>query len=491
MPITRRDVLLGTGTDDLSAGLPEIPVNLYAEDGAKSPNGRVILHGTPGLSVQTVTGDQFGASRHGHTVEYDGGAYIYSWSPNRVTEFVYNGSTFVSTSLLEPTYTGTLGYVTSADNGAYVVYVAVNTAGEFEEARYITTSTGAVTDISSTLTALGHGDPKTVTFADGYFIVTTDADKILVSNLNDPSTWDALDFGSAEADPDGIVGADICDNQLIVFGTSTYEIFQNVGGSGFPFQRIPGAIFDIGLYHPKLLAKGRNGLYFVGSSDKDAPAVYVTKGGDSQKVSTPEIDKLIQSHVPPFGSGNAAFAYSQEGHSFCVFTLDATSDATYVYDESTGLWHERQTFNGTTDTEWVAMAAFQLDGEIYALCRGLLYPYLVKLDYSVHQDLGEDMKRQFVVSLPSDLVGPYTLNTVELTLESGGGGAESSITLEVSRDGRTWSTARGRTIKQSGTPYQERHVWRRNGRIRNYGYLRFKHDGNAFIRIKRLMIEVE
>lgn len=496
----RVNVPLGGTTVELAPVInaePKFPVNLYLSDGAGSATGKPFLECTPGLEEMAVSGDTLAASIHGHSIEYSGGTYIYSWSGNKVFEVDYNGSTFACTELLtaSPSWDG---WVTSADNGTYLMYVAVDRDGSFVESRVVEVGTTTVTDISATLTALGLGDPTTVTYLDGYFVVTTSNDKVLVSGINDPLSWSALDFGSVESDPDGIVAAAVYDNQLIVFGTSTYEIFQNIGGSGFPFQRIPGAIFDIGLYHPKLLAKGRNGLYFVGASEKDSLSVWVTRGAEPQRVSTNSLDQTIQ-ELPPIsggvisGYGNNGLSYSAEGHYFAGFKFSGFNASCYLYDETTQAWHERRTLQTSTSGPWGPTFLCQIKGEIYALCNRGDYTSapLAKVNKTEYQDFGSDIKREFVAPLPNNDMQPFRLPVVELTAEAIDSGSET-MTMETSRNGRYWSGARSRSIPFfSGGNDNDRIVWRRNGRFPRYGYLRFIYDGDAYMRIYRLDIEVE
>ena len=84
--------------------------------------------------------------------------------------------------------------VSMANNGTSLVIVVPN-------------GNGYVYDVStSTLTKISDVDYQTsdtVTFYRGYFVFTaSDGKQLFVSNLNQPLTFDALDFGSAEGDPD-------------------------------------------------------------------------------------------------------------------------------------------------------------------------------------------------------------------------------------------------------------------------------------------------
>ena len=80
---------------------------------------------------------------------------------------------------------------------------------------------------------LANGAPQQVRFVDSYFAVTTDDKKWIRCAANNGIDWNALDFGTAEADPDDIQAIGIDNNDVYLFGTETIESFDNVGGSGF------------------------------------------------------------------------------------------------------------------------------------------------------------------------------------------------------------------------------------------------------------------
>jgi hypothetical protein len=65
--------------------------------------------------------------------------------------------------------------------------------------------------------------------------------------------------------------------------------------------------------------------------------------------------------------------------------------------------------------------------------------------------------------------------SIELTVESGVGNdsvTEPVITMERSRDGKTWSDQRTRSIGKIGE-YDKRAIWRRNGRVSRFEVFRF------------------
>jgi len=126
----------------------------------------------------------------------------------------------------------------------------------------------------------------------GYFM-TTDGTSLVVTELTDPKSVNPLKYGSSEADPDPIVAVDELRNEAYAFNRYSIEVFQNVGGDLFPFQRIDGAEVPRGVIGTHAYTQYLSTFAFVGSARNEAPAVYLMTAGDSSKISTREIDQVL------------------------------------------------------------------------------------------------------------------------------------------------------------------------------------------------------
>ena len=76
-----------------------------------------------------------------------------------------------------------------------------------------------------------------VVWVDGYFM-TTDGANLVVTELTNPLQVNPLKYGSSEADPDPVKCLLKIHNEVYVLNRHTIEVFDNVGGNLFPFQRI-------------------------------------------------------------------------------------------------------------------------------------------------------------------------------------------------------------------------------------------------------------
>jgi hypothetical protein len=137
-----------------------------------------------------------------------------------------------------------------------------------------------------------NGDPQFVVFIDGYFLITTDSKKFIVSSINDGLSYNALDFGTAESDPDEIVAPVVYKNQLFISGGKNFEAFQNIGGADFTFQRT-GLFLQKGCYAPYSLVNAQDTFMWVGGGENEGPAIWALNGNSTVKVSTTAIDSLL------------------------------------------------------------------------------------------------------------------------------------------------------------------------------------------------------
>ncbi len=139
---------------------------------------------------------------------------------------------------------------------------------------------------------------KDMIWSDGYY-VTTDGTYIVVTQLNDPAAVDPIKYGSAEEDPDMITGLLRFREEVYAFGRNTIQVFQNVGGNGFPFANVPGATIPYGCVSASAKCLVGGTFAFVGGARDEPLSVYVENGGNAQRISTREIDDLLNAERSP------------------------------------------------------------------------------------------------------------------------------------------------------------------------------------------------
>lgn len=427
-------------------------VNLYPVPSEVSSLSTEILSGTPGLRLAAEASNDKECR----------GATVLSGTPYSVhADTLYR---LTSSYVMEAvgTISGS-GRLSVADNGTQMMILVPDGDG------YIY---NRVTDTLVTITDgdfRANGEPQYVVFIDSFFVCTTDTNKFIKSAANDGTSWNALDFGTAESDPDMIIAPVVFKNQLFITGESTTEGFQNIGGADFPFQRT-GVFLSKGCFAPFSLINTQDSFMFVGGGDNESPAIWLSSGSSVQKVSTNAIEQLLQTLTQAQVSEIYAWTYAQKGAYFVGFALPST---TIVYDFTSGRWHERQSYvNGSLSSYRVSniLTAY---GRV--LCADAYDGKIGFIDPDYYYDYGTNIVRFFIMQPFQNNMKSMFVPWIEATTESGVGNEDApnpSMSLQRSKDGKTYTDPIVRRLGQVGD-YGHRSIWRRLGRAARFESFKF------------------
>lgn len=320
-----------------------------------------------------------------------------------------------------------------------------------------------------------NGDPQHVRFIDGYFVFTTDSKKFIVSALNDGLAYNALDFGSAEANPDDTVAPFVFQNQLFIAGSVTIEAFQNIGSADFPFQR-SGLFIEVGVKAPFSLVKTKDAIMFIGNGHNEAASIWATNGGKPERVSTDAIDSILQGFTDTEIADAFSWTYAQEGGYFVAFSLPTT---TLVLDTVSGRWHERksQIVNARNETKLIRDRVNSLVSAYGKLLVGDSQDGRIGvLDPDVYKEYDRDFIRRVASQPFQNNMESFSVPEIELTMEAGvGNGDVADPVVRMDRSvngGKTFTYERSRKMGKIGD-YKRRTIWRRNGRASRYEIFRF------------------
>lgn len=428
-------------------------VNLYPEmvpEGGKEP---AFLTRCPGLTLYKDTGA--------------GGVYIrgvYTMKGGAATTQVYfvlgqqlywiNASGGAVTNIGNVGGSNTAANVMFADNGTQLFILTGGT-----EAYIYNTATNTLTKIST-------ADPdftiaNAVTYLDGYFITAEGINqKIYVSGLLDGLSWDALAYTNADASPDNVVALIAVSGDLWVMGESSTEVWYNAGTTPFPFAPIQGSFNEVGCAAKLSVAKLDNSVFWLGQDARGDGIIYRSRGYQAERISTHAIEWQIQQYSTI--SDAVAWTYQQEGHLFYVLNFP-TADATWVYDVTTQLWHERASWDGNNFSRHIANCCTFFNGQhIVGDNDGKLYV----LDMDAYDDNGAEQR--WLRSWRALATGQNNLkrtahHSLQLDIESGANDQDAAITLRWSDDGgHTWSNEHTATTGGPGD-YSKRTIWRRLG----------------------------
>jgi hypothetical protein len=143
------------------------------------------------------------------------------------------------------------------------------------------------------------GSPIDGTWVDGYYFLT-DGEYIYHTDLTDESSIDPLKFATAEFMPDPSLGVGKTqDNKVIVFGRYSLEYFINAEAANFAFTRVETRAQKIGIVATHAKCEADGDFFILGGRKEEDLGVHIITVGQSVKISTREIDKIINSYTEP------------------------------------------------------------------------------------------------------------------------------------------------------------------------------------------------
>jgi hypothetical protein len=327
-----------------------------------------------------------------------------------------------------------------------------------------------------------------VVYIDGYYM-TTDGENLVVTELNDPFAVNPIKYGSSEAQPDPVVGLMVVRDEVYAVNTNTIENFQNVGGTGFPFQANPAGLIPKGAVGTHAMAYFLDTFAFVGSGRGEALSVYIAGEGSTTNISTPTIDAMIAADGAQ--TQIEVEAIQERGEQKLLIHLQ---DRTLVY-------YHQATRAAETPVWTILRGGVQADqpypGRHFVYSSSAWYcgsqaGEIGYLDDVVKTQFGDETGCQFDTAFLFNEGRGAILKVVELVGLPGRTATTSSPTAMLSWtvDGQTYSQERAVSIGNQGQR-NKRMQWRPKVRFPNYLGMRFRLPSSAIVSFARLDVEAE
>lgn len=321
-------------------------VNCYAEAlQSESAPGHVVYRRSPGLSKFAASGQTgFRGSIYSNNLAY------LAFKDEIIT--VDSSGTVKSVGALA----GTLPVTFAKNNKTPTPDIAV------------VSENGAFQVTSSSVSAWGAAglpQPNSVSFQDGYFFFTIGDRRVFASDLNDvtqnASCYTTMQSRSSDTIYRGIPYLGL----MWFFCSSSCEIFQDAGAAqaypAFPYTRL--SVLDRGLCGPNAVAGWEDGFGQLLWAADDY-GVYMANGMQPEKVSPPDLDRLIEAQVKSDNVQLRASCYVESGHKFWVLSAPTWS---WEFNLNTQKWNERWSIeSGLLSKRWRA------DGGINAFNKWLM-----------------------------------------------------------------------------------------------------------------------
>jgi hypothetical protein len=330
-----------------------------------------------------------------------------------------------------------------------------------------------------------------VVWVDGYFM-TTDGEFLIVTELSDPTQVNPLKYGSSEVDPDPVVALLKLRNEIYALNRNTIEVFDNVGGDFFPFQRIDGAQVQKGVVGTFACCVYIENIAFLGSGRNEAPSIYIASNATASKISTQEIDEILLQFTESQLATVKLEARNDKSHQHLYVHLP---DRTLVYDASASQALGEQVWF-TLTTSLTGHSQYRARNIVWAYDKWLVgdpqssnVGYLVE-DIGTHW--GEIVYWEFGTTIVYAEGNGAIFNELELVSLTGrvALGSDPIISTSYSVDGMAFSQERPLRVGTTGNT-TKRLAWFQQGHMRNWRIQRFRGTSQAHLSFARLEAQIE
>lgn len=408
--------------------LPELPViNMFAEEAPTEDTG-VVLQSRPGLSDRSA----------------DMG--------NGPVDCLFQRDLVLSSALFG--VSGGHLYQGTTDLGAIDGDGPFSMAG-YENALFIAGGAGLWLWNGTALSQVSFPDSadvsKVIVGASRAICIREDTGKFYWSDSLETDV-EALDFATAENQPDRLKDCLFVDDVLVLFGAETVEFWPNTQDDDLPFQPLEARVIERGIKATGCAVQIGSTFAWVTSENQ------VCLGDENNILSNPGLEERIEA-----SETCRLFTFTIGGVEFLALRLD---DETQVWGWRSKLWSEFQSYG---QTNWIPQCfaggvfGSAVDGRTIEWGTG-------------HLDFGGVLERRFRGGFPINS-GGLIVGNVQLRCNVGqtpfltGDYTEPVVEMRLSRDaGQTFGSWKAVSLGSQGN-YRTRVQWRALGQASQPGFL--------------------
>lgn len=306
---------------------------------------------------------------------------------------------------------------------------------------------------------------ETLAFLDGYIVGNEiGTGKYYWSGIYAGQTWNALDFASAESNPDNLVAVFVDHGGVMLLGKFTTEIVGNSAGEDQPFTRI-GYPVEWGLMAKSSVAKCGESVAFLARNRMGEAQVVLMSGYQPQRISTHDLERILNASASLESA--TGFSWMLNGHIF--YQLNAAGKS-WIYDLTSGVWSQLKSYGIDRDKGEIG---FNL------INRTLVSDYASGKIYTISDTAYSDDSDPLVMEISGKHIFNsaefLTISEVDLEMEVGAGatsgqGSDPQVMLQISKDGgHTWGNERWKGFGKLGK-YSTLVRWDRIGRAYNLDF---------------------
>jgi hypothetical protein len=433
-------------------------VNLYPEKNDSGSGAPYTLYRVPGFrqwcDLGTSSPIRALYTLNGQTFAIAGGS-LYE------LPYSLGGSATVRATGLQNPDDGPASIIGNGDGGFQLAIAAGSTLYNYDIRTHVLS---VIPDIAATQ----------LVFMDGTgFALDSDVSKVYASAPEDFSSWDPLDVYQRENAADRIIAMQRVGPEVWTLGSQTTTVLQEAGAADFPLAPNPSVFVERGILAPWSIVIADGAPIWLGTGNDGSGSIYRANLYSPVAVSTNAVEYALSMYGPMALLDAEAFAYQAEGHLFYLLNLP-TANATWVYDVTENVWHERGEWNGLDyDALPIRGHVFANDAHLVgSRTTGVIYEQT--LDVATETDGVTPIRWLRRAPHLSDERRRTTYATLQLDAEVGVGlssstasEADPQIGLRWSNDGaQTFGNVHYASLGAIGQ-YDARVIWRRLGFGRN------------------------
>lgn len=280
---------------------------------------------------------------------------------------------------------GTIGDLTTpvsaTDNGSEMLIVDGSSQGW---------QIDLATHVLSEITDEAFAGATRVDSVDGYILGNIPRTRTFFSSDNNALTFDPLFVANKSGYADTLVSLAITRREICLIGDVTAEIWFDAGGADFPFQIMSGPFIQHGCRAPYSVAKQGSDIFWLSQDLYGTNILLRMRSYEGQRVSTSAVEAAWGTYSTTADA--VAWCYQLNGHQFYVISFPS-ADATWVFDDTTGLWHEWVWIddNGTEHRHRASCGAYAYNTLVVGDWQ---YGTLYALDPAVYTDAGQPIIRR-------------------------------------------------------------------------------------------------
>ena len=465
--VTRLPLLGAYSNRDATTSKDQRYVNIFPETRKveQLENTKIAMLKRPGLSLYKNFG-----SGVGRGISYFKGKFYVA-----IGNTVYEDGATPTSKITLTGSTGPLGMLlaNSASLGDYL-FICDGTSAWFIK------SDGSVTQVVDADFPSPH--IPTPVFIDGYIALPrANSVDVFTCDLDQPGSWTASNFLSAEMFPDYVVALSRQNNQVCVLGTSSIEFFYDAANaSGSPLSRNDSTTIQMGTCSPYAVIGNEKYIFYLSQSDSGGRSAWLIDGFQPKKVSDEFIERILDSETNITAAHG--FGVRTKGHLFYVINLVGIG-RTLVYDSDEKLWHEwSSNSSGSHAIFRCSHIADNGSGVAYLLdnSNGNVYT----LNPSAYDDNGTSILVEIVTNkYDMDTYHRKFMWSLRLVADRYNVASANSVTLNWTDDDyQNWSNDKTISLTDDWPAFQRLGSFRRRA-------FRVRHSSNNPLRLESLEVE--